>query len=160
MSSTAERCRHESAALRAGATGQWTDALRQHVLECEDCAAALAVAPWMAELGAQDVRERPLPDPAIVWMKAQLLRGSAGIERAARPLQIAQLSAYFVVAGGWAALLTWKWSVVQSWVRDFSASHLMQSAASGSLSLSFFAVLLMLSSLTILLALHTILAED
>jgi hypothetical protein len=156
-----DACRHETEVLRAIGEDRWTDALRGHVRECEDCAAAIAVTPWMLQLSSKDARERPLPDPAIVWMKAQLLRGSAAVDRAARPLQVIQFVAYFVVAAGWAALLTWKWGSVQDWLRAFSPSHLIQSAATGgSLSATFFVAVLFLTSITIFLALHTILADE
>jgi hypothetical protein len=156
--SAIESCRFEQQVLEAVRSGEWTSALREHARTCDECAAAVAISPWMSSFSATDFRERPLPDPAIVWMKAQLLRGTATVERAARPLQIAQFVAYFVVAAGWAALLTWKWNVIQGLVGTFTPAGIAQSG--GSLSMAFFVGVFLLGSATIVLALHTILAEE
>src|SRR5688500_18922992 len=109
-----ERCRHETHVQRAAAENQWSDALRGHVKECEDCAAAAAVAPFMYRFSRTNERQHRLPDASVVWLKAQLMRGSAIADRASRPLNIIQMVAYIVVAGGWAALVTWKWTELQN----------------------------------------------
>lgn len=62
-----------------------------------------------------------------------------------------QLAAYVIVASGWAAVLTWKWDAVQ---RLFSP---LQSVSS---SLTTFATLMVLATMTVTLTLHTILAEE
>src|SRR5712691_2417551 len=111
-----EPCRHERHVIRAVVDDQWTDTLREHVTSCADCAAAAAAAPFMKRLARLDERQQKLPDPAVVWLKAQLLRGGALAERAARPLTIVQIAAYVVVAAGWAAVLTWKWSDLEQWI--------------------------------------------
>lgn len=155
------KCAHETNVLHAAAEDGWTDVLRGHVSECADCAAAAAAAPWMSRFSRISDREHILPDPSIVWLKAQLMRGTADAARIARPLTIVQLVAYFVVASGWAALLTWKWSTVHSWIASFTPRGLVQTAAGAeSLSLPFFAVMFVLAATTVMLALHTILAEE
>jgi len=154
-------CRYERDVLRAADDNTWTDALRAHLRECPDCNAAVDVAPWMAKLAAEDLRERPLPDPQVVWLKAQLLRNTIMVERASRPMKAAQLISYVVVAAGWAALMTSNWTKIEGWLRNFTPASVFQSAAAGaSLSMSFFALVLLLSSATIGVALHTILAEE
>ena len=154
-------CAHEPNVLHAAAEDRWTESLRGHVAECADCAAAAAAAPWMSRFARISDREHILPDPSIVWLKAQLLRGTADVARVSRPITIAQLFAYFFVAGGWAAVLTWKWNAVQAWIGSFTPSGIVHSAAGQqSLSLSFFALVFVLASMTVMLALHTILAED
>lgn len=156
-------CRLERDVMRAAVDDRWTDALRRHVETCEECAAAAAVAPWMHGLARVDERVHVLPDPAVVWLKAQLLRGTAVAERATRPLAISQMMAYFAVAAGWAALLTWKWSALHEWLISVTPSALVANASgtqSASLSLSLLAIVLVLSSVTVALAMHTILAEE
>jgi len=155
-----EPCRFESQVIRAAERGEWTTALRNHVASCDDCSAAVAVAPWMERLAAEDVRDRPLPDPAVVWMKAQLLRGSVAIDRATRPLRFAHMAGHLIVAAGWAALLMWKWTAIQSWVSNFSPARIVTSAAQTSFSVAFVGSGLLLFAATITLALHTILAEE
>ena len=93
--------------------------------------------------------------------KAKLLQGSVDAARASRPLDFAQFVAYGTVAAGWAALLTWKWEAVRAWLSGFTPAGIVTNAArAGSLSMSFFALVFVLASFTVMLALHTILAEE
>lgn len=141
--------------------GRWTDSLRAHVTQCADCEAAMLVAPQMKELASVDMREHPLPDPQVVWLKAQLLRNTVAAERASRPLKIFQMISYVVVAGGWTAVLAWKWAAIQAVLHSFTPSGFVVNAGqSASLSMTFFVMVFFLSSITIGVALHTILAED
>ena len=158
-------CRLEPDVLRAAEDDRWTDALRRHITECEECAASAAVAGWMSDFARVDDREHVLPDPAVLWLKAQVFRGSAAIDRASRPMTIVQMAAYLVVAAGWATLLTWKWNALVSWFESlqpsrFFASVTLSSADAASLSVTFVLGVLILSSMTVVLALHSILAEE
>lgn len=154
-------CRREAEVLRAVREDQWTEGLRRHLADCEECQAAMLVAPWMDGFARMPDREHRLPDPSVLWLKAQLLRGSADFARAARPITIAQLVSYLVVAGGWAAVLLWKWEAIASWLRGLTPVEIMAATANAeSLSMSFFAAVLVLASMTVMLALHTILAEE
>jgi hypothetical protein len=151
------QCRYEPDVL----AGRWNDSLRAHVAQCADCEAAMAVSPYMSELAAVDMREHPLPDPQVVWLKAQLLRSSIAVERAGRPLKFFQIFSYGVVAAGWAAVLAWKWTAIQALLHSFTPATFVHNAdAAGSLTLTFFMTVLVLSSVTIGVALHTILAEE
>lgn len=157
-----EDCRHEHEVCRASMESKWTDGLRAHVSACETCAAAAGVARWMAEFAKVDVRPRALPDPAIVWLKAQLVRGNVIAQRATLPITYFQIGAYVTIAAAWAALLTWNWESLQQWVLSLSPSSFIAGASAGAspLPATFFLVMLVLSSATVLLALHTILAEE
>jgi epoxyqueuosine reductase QueG len=141
---------------------RWTDALREHLTACDDCVAAMAVAPWMERFAKMSDREHILPDPSVVWLKAKLLQNTAEANRVSRPLDVAQFLAYLVVAGGWAGLLTWRWDALMAWMNSLTPAGIVQTAASRtpSLSLSLVAAVLMLASITVMLALHTILAEE
>lgn len=154
-------CRYESDVLHATKEDRWTDALRRHLLECDDCVAAAAVAPWMGSFSRVSDREHILPDPQIVWLKAKLLGASADAARVSRPMNIVQLVSYLAVAGGWAALLMWKWDVAEAWMRGLTPTAIVENVAAGqSLSMSFVALLFVLASTTVMLAMHTIMAEE
>ena len=156
-----EPCRYEPEILRAAAEDRWTEALRNHLRDCDHCIAAASVAPWMGRFARISDREHILPDPSIVWLKAKLFQGNADAGRAGRPLDVVQMVAYMVVAGGWAALLTWRWDMVEAWLHRLTPSGMIASAARAeSLSMSFFALLFILASMTVTLALHTILADE
>lgn len=155
-------CRYERDAIVASQLNEWTDSLRRHVEGCEECAAAVAVGPWMARLAQSDVRDRALPPSSAIWLRAQLLGQQTAADRAARPFTIFQWIAYAVVASGWAGIITWKWSAVQAWLLSMTPAHIVQ-AASGSapaISISFYVGIAVLTSITMVLALHTILAEE
>jgi hypothetical protein len=153
-----EPCRHEPQVRRAASENRWTDALREHVATCAECAAAAAAAPFMTRLAHLDERLRKLPDPAVVWLKAQLFRGNFVAARAARPLNIVQMMAYGIVAAGWAAVLTWKWTDLQRWLLSFTPARLMEGVSS--LPVTFLLTVVVLATLTVMLGLHTILAEE
>lgn len=157
-----ETCVQEPLVTHAAVDGRWTEALRQHVARCEDCAAAAAAAPFMTRFAKLDMRQRALPDPAVLWLKAQLLGGNAVVDRASRPLHIAQFISYVAIAAGWAGLLTWKWGELQQWVLHFTPASLVGEAAGmpTSTSATILVALLILSSLTVMVGLHAILAEE
>ena len=154
-------CRFEPDVLRAAEEDRWTDSLRRHLGECEDCMATAAVAPWLDRFARISDRDHILPDPSIVWLKAKLLQGTADVARVSRPLNVLQMVAYLVVAGGWAGVLTWKWAAVEAWMHSLTPAAIVTSATRAeSLSASFFAAVFILASMTVMLALHTILAEE
>jgi hypothetical protein len=146
-------CRHEPNVRRAAAEDRWSEALRAHVQECADCAAAASVGPFMTNLARIDERRHPLPHPTVVWLKAQLLGSVAVAERITRPLTIFQMVAYVIVAGGWAGLLMWKWTALQNWVLSFATGN-------ATISLTASIAVALLASMTVMLALHTILVEE
>lgn len=141
--------------------GRWTDSLRGHVAQCADCEAAMLIAPHMKELASIDMREHPLPDPQVVWLKAQLLRNTFAMERAARPLRVFSAISYFIVAAAWTTVLAWKWTAIQALLHSFSPERFVRNAGeAASLSMTFFVMVFILASITIGLALHTMIAED
>jgi hypothetical protein len=157
-------CPFEPNVIEAVTNDAWTASLRAHAASCEDCTAAAAVAPWMTKFAALDEREHILPDPAVLWLKAKLLKSSAAVERASLPITRLQIAAYLIIAAGWAALLTWKSSALQLWINQFSPSHMMLGAAGvdarASLSMTALFALIALGSATVGVAMHTILAEE
>jgi hypothetical protein len=157
-----DRCRFETDVIRAANANGWSPELREHVAQCEECAAAADTGPWMRRFATQHDREHVLPSASVVWLKSQLLQGEAAAERATRPLTVSQISAYLVVAGGWAAIMNWKWTALQTWFAQLAPSRLIahSSHAGPSLSLSFMVMVFALASITIVLAVHTILAEE
>ena len=154
-------CRYEAEVLRAAEEDRWTDALRTHLRDCDDCMATASVAPWMDRFARISDREHILPDPSVVWLKARLLQVSADASRISRPIDAAQLIAYTIVAAGWAGLVTWRWADIERWIRSFTPTGLIESAVRAEqVSLSVLAIVFVLGSMTVMLALHTILAED
>jgi len=119
---------------------------------------------WMQQFARVDDRTRPLPDANALWVKAKLLQTTAAMERATRPMTRVQIAAYLIVASGWAAVVTWKWNALIAWFNGFTPAHIILGAVGAqtaqSLSLTFFMALIALASVTVMLAFHTILAEE
>ncbi|HET7433349.1 MAG TPA: hypothetical protein VFN10_01415 [Thermoanaerobaculia bacterium] len=136
--------------------GRWTDSLRAHVASCEECAATMSVSPWLTKFAKIPDREHILPDPAVLFLKAQLMRATSEAARLSRPMTFFQLIAYTIIAAGWAAVLTWKWKALEEWLHP-GVSML---ASGSSVSLTFVAMIFVLGSATVMLAVHTILAEE
>ena len=118
---------------------------------------------WMQQFAKIEHR-RTLPDATTLWIKARLMQSTAAMERASRPITRVQIAAYILVAGSWAALLTWKWSALSAWFNSFRPAQIVLAGAGAtagtSLSLAFFMMLIALGSVTVMLAFHTILAEE
>ena len=110
----------------------------------------------MATVAKVDVPRTELPSPTVIWVKAQLMRSRVHIERVNRPLQLMHGLAYMLVAAGWAAVLMTKWDDVQALVLSPA------SAISGSVSVSaaLIAAIVLLGSITLGVAMHTIIAEE
>ena len=107
-------CPFERDVVKTGDPRQWPEALVEHVAGCDTCAAAAAVGPWMQQFAKTPVREHRLPDPAVVWLKAQLLKNTMAAERVGRPMTAVQIAAYVLVGGSWATLLMLKWDALQA----------------------------------------------
>ena len=118
---------------------------------------------WMQQFARVDLLPR-LPDANALWIKAKLMQSAIAAERAALPLTRFQIAAYVIVAAAWAALVTWKWSALQAWINSLSPTHIVLASAGAqaatSLSITFLMMLIALASVTVMLAFHTILAED
>ena len=118
---------------------------------------------WMKQFALVDQVPR-LPDANTLWIKAKLMQSAIAAERAALPLNRFQIAAYVIVAAAWAALVTLKWTALQTWINSLSPTHIVLAGAgaqaASSLSITFLMMLIALASVTVMLAFHTILAED
>ena len=119
----------------------------------------LQIDSWMKQFAAIEDREHILPDPSVIWLKAQVLQSAKAMERASRPITTMQMAAYGIIAACWAALLTWKWSALQAWADTLRPSQIVLAHGSP-LSPSFIATFLVLTAITVLLGMHTVFAEE
>ena len=119
---------------------------------------------WMQQFAAIEDRQHALPDPAVIWLKARVLQSAKEVQRAARPVTIAQIGAYAAIATCWTVLLTWKWSAIHAWLTAIQPSHIVLGAATAGqtapITIPFLATLLLLGAATVALAMHTILSEE
>lgn len=155
-----DTCRYEADVVHAAANDAWTESLRAHVASCEECAAAAEIGPWMQQFAGIDERKRPLPDPAVLWLKAKLMQSSSAVDRATLPITRLQIAAYIIIASGWATLLTWKWNALLAWFAALNPGRVMNNAIATPLSVTVLGAAIALASATVMLAFHTVLAEE
>lgn len=67
-------CIHDAAVVNASRTGEWDDTLRAHAARCVECAETARVAAWMQDVSFELTRDRALPDPMYLWLKAEIGR--------------------------------------------------------------------------------------
>ena len=152
-----ENCRHEVHVRRAATEDKWSESLRAHIETCADCRAAAAIAPFMSRLSRVEERRPVLPPASVVWLKAQLMRGTAVAERVTRPLNVMQIAAYLSVAAAWAGMLFWKWPDLQRMVVAFRPEQMSYGSP---VSMTLVASFVFLGAVTCMVAMHTILAEE
>jgi peptidoglycan/LPS O-acetylase OafA/YrhL len=70
---------------------------------------------WMASLAAEKSANAPLPDPHLVWLKAQLEERREQRERALRPIAIAQKVAVVLLTLLGVAVLMAAVPLVENW---------------------------------------------
>ena len=112
-------CPNEADVLRAARADEWSESLRAHAAECARCRDLVQVTTFMNKLGAAEDKQAPLPDPELVWLKAQVLARQARKERALKPLVVAEALGQAAAALGVGAFLTWKWPLVMALATDF-----------------------------------------
>ena len=152
------KCPREILVLDAVRTGEWTPALRQHVASCEECAAAADVAQWMEGFASNGVPRRNLPDPALLWLQAQLPPPANVAQKVGRPVKVVQIAAYFIAVGASTVLLVRHWNALQAWVSSFTAAGIVETPWHSSIPLLLFAF--SITSFAATLAVHTILADE
>lgn len=87
-----DTCSHGESVVQAARTGKWSDELMGHVAKCDSCRESSRVARWMMDLAETVESESvPLPDPHLVWLKAQIQRRSRDTERALLPIRVANV---------------------------------------------------------------------
>jgi hypothetical protein len=116
------KCSEDSAVVRAVRSGKWNESLEAHVRECGTCRRVRQAAQWMQALasGSQlDAREQiNLPDPQVLWLRAQLSERQASAERAHRILQWVEIGFAMVICAGLGLWLAWDWSEVGGAIGD------------------------------------------
>ncbi len=112
-----DACPHGESTIRAARTGRWSDELTAHVAACISCRNSSRLARWMIELAeTADAESRPLPDPHLIWLKAQIRRRSEDLEHALLPIKIGGALSAIGVAAILASIPRETWSWTYEWV--------------------------------------------
>jgi predicted anti-sigma-YlaC factor YlaD len=107
-------CSQESAVARATRSGEWNESLEIHVRACAACRSVRETAGWMQALAQRTATEarESLPDPQILWLRAQLSERQAAAERAHKVLQWVEVACVAAACAGLGLWLAWNWSAV------------------------------------------------
>jgi hypothetical protein len=115
-------CSEESAVARAIRSGEWDEGLEAHVRRCGTCRSVRQAAQWMqalapaSQLGTGE--QANLPDPQVLWLRAQLSERQAAAERAHQILQWVEVVCAMVICAGMGIWLAWNWSEVGGAIGD------------------------------------------
>jgi hypothetical protein len=141
---------------------QWDEDTIEHVKGCEECRESAAVAQFMSRV-AENTSRAPLPDPQILWLKAQLLGNAIRQqEEVVRKTSHLQWAIWASVGLLWAGIVSWKWDTITALMVDFSLQGFLLSSVAGesAISIPFVIVLTALMGITAMMAVHAIFAEE
>jgi predicted anti-sigma-YlaC factor YlaD len=103
-------CAQQPDILSAVAAGREGEALMAaHLAACPSCREQAAAISWMRHLAAAPEPSHPLPDPGVIWWKAQLLRRWQAERVASAPIERMH---WVELVAGFASLvvfLVWQW---------------------------------------------------
>jgi len=135
-----QSCAHEDAVAAAATSGVWTPELRAHRDGCMTCAELTLVVAALAADAEQLVDETvPLPDPGVIWFRAQLAEREHNYRRATRAIVWVQRAAVAVVAGVGLAFAPGLWTLIGKFLAGLNlgsaAAELPRAAGSPTLVL-------------------------
>jgi hypothetical protein len=95
-----EHCSFEEKIAAANRSGEWSDELLSHLSACHICEEVALVSSYLSESAAASgsAATANLPDPAIIWSRAQFAARREAIERAMRPILWVRRFAFAVAA--------------------------------------------------------------
>ncbi len=145
-------CVHEDAVAAAARTGEWSPELRAHRDGCMTCAELTLVAAALAADAEQLADEAiPLPDPGVIWLRAQLAQREHDFRRATRGIVWVQRLAIAVVVAIGVTLAPGFWALVGKFVAglDLGSAAAELPRAAGSPTLVLVTSLLVLGGLAL-----------
>jgi len=109
-------CGQETDVARAVRTGEWSAALQAHLLDCATCRSVQEAASWMRTLApaaqAPSQGQDDLPDPQILWLRAQFSERQAAAERAQKMAQWVEVACVAAVCAGLGIWLASSWNEI------------------------------------------------
>ena len=109
-------CPHEKEIAQATRTGEWKSDLTLHRQQCPICLEVVQVAGAIQTLLTVLESTHPLPDPDLIWFRAQLMKMQSAEARILRPLLVADISALVISMATVALLFTLHWPKIQQFL--------------------------------------------
>jgi hypothetical protein len=108
-------CDREPEVLEGIRSGHTPDAVRSHLAGCARCRAAAGAASWMRRMADTTGEHRALPDPALLWWRAQLVRRWQAERRASAPLDAMHHAELWVGVLSLLGLVLWQGPALLRW---------------------------------------------
>jgi hypothetical protein len=153
-------CAFEMEIVHAARGRDLEEWMATHLASCPFCADAVATDRMLHRLAESAESEAVLPDPSVLWLKAQFLQRRIAGEEALRPLALLQRASLFAVAAGWGALLIFKWPVISTYLSKDGSDILSAILTSGGPSMSTVGIAAGLACATAVVAFQSVLAEE
>ena len=119
-------CDNQSALLEAAASGHETDpVVADHLAACPACREALEAVCWMRRMADSTTESHALPDPDVIWWKAQLLRRWEANRRAAAPIERMHKAELFAGLASLVGFVVLQWSGVTRALSSLSPARLV-----------------------------------
>jgi predicted anti-sigma-YlaC factor YlaD len=138
-------CEHEPDMLAAAARGEdRAGAAAAHLASCASCREAVAAVAWMRQMADASGEPHPLPDPAVIWWKAQLLRRWESERRAVAPIERMHWIEVAAGVASFGVFLVWQWSGLVNLAAGLSPARLAALSSSSTASTSPLVLMLIL----------------
>lgn len=108
-----EECPHEHLVHQAVQSGQWAESVTCHVDACASCREVVQITQWIRTMAGASEVPASLPDPSLLWLKAQFLEQQAAREQAFQPLMLVGTVTLALATAIPAGALAWYWSEIQ-----------------------------------------------
>jgi predicted anti-sigma-YlaC factor YlaD len=107
---TLRACSEQPAIVAAAADGRdLPAALRAHLAACPSCREQVEAIAFVRALADTPEVSHPLPDPAVIWWKAQLLRRWQAERAAEAPIERMRWVEFAAGIASLVAFLVWQW---------------------------------------------------
>lgn len=129
-------CDKQPSLLEAAAAGHETDAaVVDHLAACPTCREAVEAVCFMRRMAEATTEPHALPNPDVIWWKAQLLRRWEAERRASAPIERMRRTEVFAGLASLAGFVVWQWSGLTRMLSSLSPSSLatwsLQATAAG-----------------------------
>lgn len=159
-------CDHESEVLHAIAVDERTPEVQSHLETCAACRETAAVATWMRTMADTSAEAHALPDPRVLWLKAQLVHRWNATRRAEVPVDAMERIQVLVLLIGVAGILVWQVPRLWGWLTGgggFSAVSAATDVAALAFSPQVLSILPLVAlglALATMVVLHRLLVEQ
>lgn len=82
-------CSEEAAVAQAARSGEWPTSIAAHAAGCQICGEVATTTRWMQSLSRVTEGNSAMPEPDLIWWRAQLYDRAKNAERARAPLEFA-----------------------------------------------------------------------